>query len=108
MTPHEQIVKELRGAANAPHSVALSLDDPQSWPAILTYAETIEADDPDEAAELRHLVTCYKNGIQPVHRSYFTAEQDAQDLVDYVRARLRSRCASFRRPRPEARRQTAA
>ena len=91
MTPHEQIVKGLRDAANVPHSVELSLDDPQTWPAILTYAETIEADDPDEAERLRRLVTCYKNGIQPVHRCYFTAEQDAQNLVDYVRARLRSK-----------------
>jgi len=91
MTPHEQLVQGLRDAANVPHSVALSLDDPQAWPAILTYAETIEEEDPERAAELRRLVTCYKNGIQPVRRRYFTAEQDALDLVDYVRARLRSK-----------------
>ena len=91
MTPHEQIVKGLRDAANAPHSVYLDLDDPQAWPAILTYAETIEADDPERAAELRRLVTCYKNGIQPVRRCYFTAEEDAQDLVDFVRGRLRGK-----------------
>ncbi len=33
MTPHDQIVKGLRDAANAPHSVYLDLDDPQAWPA---------------------------------------------------------------------------
>ena len=50
----ERLVQALRDwALDTPHSVQLSLDNPQAWPAILTYAETIEADDPDEAAELR-------------------------------------------------------
>ncbi len=91
MTPYEQLVQWLRDAAKVPRSVYLDLDDPQAWPAILTYAETIEADDPDEAAELRHLVTCYKNGIPPVRRRYFTAEEDAQKLIDDVKGRLRSK-----------------
>jgi hypothetical protein len=64
------------------------MDDPQAWPAILTYADTIEADDPDEAEELRRLVVCYKNGVE---FPYFTAEQDAQKLVDDLRARLRAK-----------------
>ncbi len=72
-----------------PHSVELSLDDPKAWPAILIYAETIEADDPDKAAELRHLVTCHQSGVKPVRRCYFTAEEDAQKMVDGVLARLR-------------------
>jgi hypothetical protein len=88
MTPHEQIVKGLRDAANVPHSVELSLDDPQAWPAILTYADTIEADDPDEAEELRRLVVCYQNGVEFPD---FTAEQDAQKLVDDVLDVLRSK-----------------
>ena len=91
MTPQERLVKGLRDAANVPHSVYLSLEDPQAWPAILTYADTIEADDPDKGAELRRLVTCYKNGIAPVRRCYFTAEEDAQKMVDYVRGRLRDK-----------------
>jgi hypothetical protein len=85
-------VKVLRDRVlNTPHSVELSLDDPQAWPAILTYAKTIEADDPDKAAELRHLVTCHQSGVKPVHRCYFTAEEDAQKMIDNVRARLRSK-----------------
>ncbi len=91
MTPYEQLVQGLRDAAKVPRSVYLDLDDPQAWPAILTYAETIEADDPGEGAELRRLVTCYKNGVRPVRRRYFTAEEDAQDLVDFVRGRLRGK-----------------
>ena len=90
MTSRERFVKGLRDMAlNAPHSVQLSLDNPQAWPAILTYAETIEADDPDKAERLRHLVTCYKNGVRPVHRFYFTAEEDAQKMIDGGLARLR-------------------
>ncbi len=90
MTPHEQIVKGLREMAlNALHGITLSLDDSQAWPAILTYADTIEADDPERAVELRHLVTCYKNGVAPVHRFYFTAEEDAQKMIDGALARLR-------------------
>ncbi len=89
MTPQERLVKGLRAAANVPHSVYLSLDDPQTWPAILTYAETIAANDPDKAERLRHLVTCYKNGVAPVHRFYFTAEEDAQKMIDGALARLR-------------------
>ncbi len=82
-----ELVQGLRDMAlNATHSVQLRLDDPQAWPAILTYAETIEADDPDEAAELRHLVTCHQSGVKPVRRCYFTAEEDAQKMVP---ARLR-------------------
>ncbi len=78
-----ELVQALRDwVLDMTHSVHLSLDNPQAWPAILTYAKTIEADDPDEAAELRHLVTCYKNGVRPVHRCYFTAEEDAQKLMD--------------------------
>ncbi len=68
-------------ALNTPHGVELSLENPQAWPAILTYADTIEADDPDEAERLRHLVTCYQSGVRPVHRCYFTAEEDAQKMV---------------------------
>ncbi len=82
MTPYEQLVQGLRDAAKVPRSVYLDLDDPQAWPAILTYAETIEADDPDEAERLRHLVTCHQSGVKPVHRFYFTAEEDAQKLMD--------------------------
>ncbi len=87
-----ELVQALRDMAlNTPHSVYLSLDDPQTWPAILTYAETIAANDPDKAERLRHLVTCYKNGIPPVRRRYFTAEEDAQKLIDDVKGRLRSK-----------------
>ncbi len=89
MTSRERLVQGLRDAAKVPRSVYLDLDAPQAWPAILTYAETIEADDPDEAAELRRLVTCYKNGVRPVRRCYFTAEEDAQKMVDGALARLR-------------------
>jgi hypothetical protein len=82
-----ELVQALRDMAlNTPHSVHLRLDDPQAWPAILTYAETIEADDPDKAAELRRLVTCHQSGVKPVRRCYFTAEEDAQKMVP---ARLR-------------------
>ncbi len=63
MTPYEQLVQGLRDAAKVPRSVYLDLDDPQAWPAILTYAETIEADDPERAKELRHLVTCHQSGV---------------------------------------------
>ena len=91
MTSRERLVQGVRDAAKVPRSVYLDLDDPQAWPAILTYAETIEADDPGEAAELRRLVTCYKNGVRPVRRCYFTAEEDAQKLIDDVKARLRSK-----------------
>ncbi len=85
-----ELVQALRDwALDMPHSVALSLDDPQAWPAILTYAETIEADDPDEAAELRRLVTCHQSGVKPVRRCYFTAEEDAQKLMDGAFARSR-------------------
>ncbi len=78
-----ELVQALRDMAlNTPHSVHLSLEDPQAWPAILTYADTIEADDPDEAERLRHLVTCHQSGVKPVHRCYFTAEEDAQKLMD--------------------------
>jgi hypothetical protein len=87
-----ELVQALRDwALNATHSVQLSLDNPQTWPAILTYADTIEADDPDEAERLRRLVTCHKNGVRPVRRRHFTAEEDAQKMVDYVKARLRSK-----------------
>ena len=87
-----ELVQALRDIAlNTPHSVELRLDDPQAWPAILTYADTIEADDPDKAAELRHLVTCHQGGVKPVRRRHFTAEEDAQKMVDYVKARLRSK-----------------
>ncbi len=86
MTPYEQLVQGLRDAAKVPRSVYLDLDDPQAWPAILTYAETIEADDPDEAERLRRLVTCHQSGVKPVRRCYFTAEEDAQKMVP---ARLR-------------------
>jgi hypothetical protein len=90
MTSQERLVQGLRDLAlNATHIVELILDNPQAWPAILTYAETIEADDPERAAELRHLVTCYQSGVKPVHRFYFTAEQDAQKMVDGALARLR-------------------
>ncbi len=52
MAPQEQLVKGLREAfSTGTHCVELKLDDPQSWPAILTYAETIEADDPDKAED---------------------------------------------------------
>ncbi len=54
MTPHEQLVQALRAGVQCKHGVSLSMDDPQAWPAILTYADTIEADDPDEAEKLRH------------------------------------------------------
>ncbi len=85
-----ELVQALRDIAlNTPHSVELRLDDPQAWPAILTYAKTIEGDDPGEAAELRRLVTCYKNGVRPVHRCYFTAEEDAQKMIDDALARWR-------------------
>ena len=85
-----ELVQALRDwALNMTHGVHLSLDDPQAWPAILTYAETIEADDPDEAERLRRLVTCYKNGVAPVHRLYFTAEADAQKMMDSAFARTR-------------------
>jgi len=85
-----ELVQGLRDwALNMTHSVQLRLDDPQTWPAILTYAETIEADDPDEAERLRRLVTCYKNGVKPVHRCYFSAEEDAQKLMDSAFARSR-------------------
>ena len=86
-----ELVKALREfAAPMPrsHGVSLSMDDPQAWPAILTYADTIEADDPDEAEELRHLVLCYQNGVEVPD---FTAEQDAQKLVDDVLDILRSK-----------------
>ena len=90
MTPQEQLVQALREMAlNARHSVTLSLDDSQAWPVILIYADTIEADDPERAVELRHLVTCYKNGAAPVHRCYFTAEEDAQKMIDGALARWR-------------------
>ena len=86
----ERLVQGLRDLAlNTPHSVYLSLEDPQAWPAILTYAKTIEADDPDEAAELRHLVTCHQSGVKPVRRCYFTAEEDAQKMIDGALARWR-------------------
>ncbi len=78
-----ELVQGLRDMAlNTTHSVHLSLDNPQAWPAILTYADTIEADNPDKAAELRHLVTCHQSGVKPVRRCYFTAEEDAQKLMD--------------------------
>ena len=90
MTPQEQLVKVLRETGlNAGHGITLSLDDSQAWPAILTYADTIEADNPERAVELRRLVTCYKNGVRPVHRFYFTAEEDAQKMIDSGLARLR-------------------
>ena len=86
-TPQERLVEVLREAfSTGTHCVELKLDDPQSWPAILTYAETIEADDPDEAEKLRHWVVCYQNGVE---LPYFTAEQDAQKLMDGALARLR-------------------
>ncbi len=85
-----ELVQALRDMAlNTPHSVHLSLENPQAWPAILTYAETIEADDPERAKELRHLVTCHQSGVKPVRRCYFTAEEDAQKMVDGALARLR-------------------
>ncbi len=84
-----ELVQAIRDwALNATHSVHLSLDNPQAWPAILTYAETIEADDPDEAERLRHWVVCYQNGVE---FPYFTAEQDAQKTADDIRAILRSK-----------------
>ena len=65
MTSREQFEEQLREAlAEAVDCVQLRMDDPQSWPAILTYADTIESDDPDEAERLRHLVLCYKNGVE--------------------------------------------
>ncbi len=85
----ERLVQALRDAAKVPRSVYLDLDDPQAWPAILTYADTIEADDPDEAERLRHLVTCHQSGVKPVHRFYFTAEEDAQKLMDGAFTRWR-------------------
>ncbi len=90
-TPQERLVEALRGlhaAVPCKHGVSLRMDDPQAWPAILTYADTIEADDPDEAEELRRLVVCYQNGVE---FPYFTAEQDAQKLVDDVLDVLRSK-----------------
>ena len=86
-----ELVEALRGlhaAVPCKHDVSLRMDDPKAWPAILTYADTIEADDPDEAEELRRLVVCYQNGVE---FPYFTAEQDAQKLVDELRARLRAK-----------------
>ena len=42
-----ELVQAMRDMAlNTPYSVHLRLDDPQAWPAILTYADTIEADNP--------------------------------------------------------------
>ncbi len=88
-TPQERLVEVLREAfSTGTHCVELKLDDPQSWPAILTYAETIEADDPDEAEKLRHWVVCYQNFVE---LPYFTAEQDAQKMVDDGLASLRSK-----------------
>ncbi len=81
-----QALRDLHAAVPCKHGVNLSMDDPQAWPAILTYADTIEADDPDEAEELRHLMLCYQSGVK---FGYFTAEQDAQKMVDEVLARLR-------------------
>ena len=89
MTPQErlaQALRELHAAVPCKHGVSLKMDDPQAWPAILTYADTIEADDPDEAEKLRRLVVCYQNGVE---FPYFTAEQDAQKMIDEGVARLR-------------------
>ena len=91
MTQQERLAQALRDLAAAvpcKHGVSLKMDDPQAWPAILTYADTIEADDPDEAEELRRLVVCYQNGVE---FPYFTAEQDAQRMVDETVARLRAK-----------------
>ncbi len=45
-----ELVQALRERAlNAGHGITLSLDDSQAWPAILTYADTIEADGLAEA-----------------------------------------------------------
>ncbi len=41
-----------------------------------------------DAEELRRLVVCYQNGVE---FPYFTAEQDAQKMVDDVCAELRGK-----------------
>ncbi len=73
-------------AANATHSIKLSLDDPQARPAILAYADTIEAGDPERAKELRHWVLSYQNGVQVPH---FDMSQRMEELADAIEARLR-------------------
>ncbi len=77
----------------------MSLDDPQAWPAILAYADTTEADDPERAKELRHWVLCYKNGVKVPH---FDMAERMVKLADAIEARLEEIARRLRGDLPPA------